>query len=160
MSDRKNAFLESAQSRLAGLSGEAFTAELARIHEEMGAAVRAEADAQAQAQVESLRKDYIRARRTVEAYSLAAPIARPGLASLLAEQIAKRLELQQRDDSTWELVIRDATGRQTISPADLHDELRHTKELSALVQGSTPAEQAAHARRVAETLGLNSAATH
>jgi hypothetical protein len=146
-------FLQDAGRRLVGLEGEARTAELAKIEQELQPLVDAELEEirrTGRGQVEALQGTIRRLVRESAAIDLVARIKRPGIATeLLMPTILPRLDVEERDGE-FTAVGKGPNGPLTLEA--LAEELRATPALAPLIAGASADEKAAHARKVQETL--------
>jgi hypothetical protein len=152
-------FLRDAEHRLAKLSGSEYDAALAELHQEAGERAAAEGRREEQARRDALTADYRETRRKHEALRLIGPLAHPDCASLLASHTEGRIGLEEGEDGTTTITYKGKDGR-PCSAEDLVAELRSDPGLAPLIRGGAAAEKAAHAKRVAETLGIGPAAKH
>jgi hypothetical protein len=147
-------FFAEAQKRLDGLSGLAYETEWTRIDREMQDLVREHFTASQRAKCESLEDSYVDARREHEAREIMKKVAKPGAETLLLPHVINRIAIERNGDE-WTVSARSSTGAVTTLEV-LAKELAEAPELALLTRGATPEERAAHARKVAETLGESS----
>lgn len=148
-------FLQEAARRLVGLEGDAKAAEIAKLEAEMAPLIDAEVaehGRQLQEQIASQQQTIRRAMRERAATDLAMRIRRPGVAlHVLTPLLLERFEVQETGEE-FTVMVKGPDG-QPITTEQLAEELRANPAFGPLVEGSTPQEKAAHAAKVAETLG-------
>lgn len=155
MSPREQ-FLEEAAQRLVGLQGDAKAVELRKIEQELTALADAEIgeiQRSGPARVQALQQTVRRLTRESAATEIITRIRRPGVSvDLLMPTVLARLDVEEREGD-FVAIGKDASGR-PMSLEALVGELRATPALAPLIAGASPEEKAAHARKVAETLGV------
>lgn len=151
-------FMEEAGRRLGGLEGEALEAERAKLEEEMTPLIEAEIAAhrkEQQRQIERRQGTINRLMREQAAMDLVMRVRRPGVeAGVLMPLVLDRFHIEERNGELVTIV--KGADDQPISLDALAEELRTTPALAPLIAGASADEKAAHARKVAETLGRQS----
>ena len=150
--------MEEAGRRLGGLEGEALEAERAKLEEEMTPLIEAEIAAhrkEQQRQIERRQGTINRLMREQAAMDLVMRVRRPGVeAGVLMPLVLDRFHIEERNGELVTIV--KGADDQPISLDALAEELRTTPALAPLIAGASADEKAAHARKVAETLGRQS----
>lgn len=165
MSARRDAFLARAKERLAPLTGDAYTAELAKINAEVDADVAeavAEEKRQLQAQLEAAARRYAKVRREAEAVAVIMPLAHDAdCATALLPHAVNRIAIEPQGDNPdeWPTVYKDAAGNATTREA-LQAELAANPSLARLIKGASAEEKARHQERVKLALGEKPAQTN
>lgn len=148
-------FLQDAARRLVGLEDDAKAAEVAKLEAEMAPLIDAEVaehGRQLQQRLEGLSRTATRLMRDNAATQVVMRIRRPGIdPTVLAPFVLERLDVQETDGEFS--VIGKGPNGEPISLEALAEELRGRSDLAPLVAGACAEEKAAHAAKVAETLG-------
>jgi hypothetical protein len=149
-------FMRDAGRRLAGLEGDAYAAEFAKLDAEIDVHLQAEHGAQRAAlRAESQKLQNAIRKHSIEqtANAILAEVARHGCAYILRPHVVARLRCEQHGDE-WLTLVTDVDGKpMPISIQDFMDELRHTPSMAPLVRGADASESLAHARKFAAVLG-------